>query len=80
MLAEQGPLGLAVLVMLLGATLALAGANAVSGRDAHGVGAAVLLGAWCGLLANSAFVDTLHWRHLWFVAALIWVAATRVRG
>jgi hypothetical protein len=39
----------------------------------------VLLGAWCGLLANSAFVDTLHWRHLWFVAALIWVAATRVR-
>ena len=79
-LAEQGPLGLAVLVMLLGATLALAGANAVSGRDAHGVGAAVLLGAWCGLLANSAFVDTLHWRHLWFVAALIWVAATRVRG
>ncbi len=57
-----------------------AGANAVSGRDAHGVGAAVLLGAWCGLLANSAFVDTLHWRHLWFVAALIWVAAMRVRG
>jgi O-antigen ligase len=79
-LAEQGPLGLAVLVMLLGGTLLLAGANAVSGRDAYGVGAAVLLGAWCGLLANGAFVDTLHWRHLWFVAALIWVAATRVRS
>ena len=78
-LAEQGPLGLAVLVMLLGGTLLIAGANAVSGRDAYGVGAAVLLGAWCGLLANSAFVDTLHWRHLWFVAALIWVAAMRVR-
>ncbi len=78
-LAEQGPLGLAVLVMLLGSTLLLACANAVSGRDAYGVGAAVLLGAWCGLLANSAFVDTLHWRHLWFVAALIWVAARRVR-
>jgi len=78
-LAEQGPLGLAVLVTILGGTLVLAGANAVSGRDAYGVGAAVLLGAWCGLLANGAFVDTLHWRHLWFVAALIWVAATRVR-
>jgi hypothetical protein len=39
------------------------------------VGSAAALGAWCGLLANSAFVDTLHWRHLWLVAALVWVAA-----
>jgi O-antigen ligase len=76
-LAEQGVLGLAVLVALLGGTLALAIGNAVAGRDAFGVGSAVLLGAWCGLLANSAFVDTLHWRHLWLVAALIWVAAVR---
>jgi O-antigen ligase len=76
-LAEQGVLGLAVLVALLGGTLALAIGNAVAGRDAFGVGSAVLLGAWCGLLANSAFVDTLHWRHLWLVAALIWVAAMR---
>jgi hypothetical protein len=68
-----------VLVALLAVTLALAAGNAVAGRDAYGVGAAVLLGAWCGLLANSAFVDTLHWRHLWFVAALIWVAAMRPR-
>jgi O-antigen ligase len=78
-LAEQGVLGLAVLVALLGGTLALAIGNAVAGRDAFGVGSAVLLGAWCGLLANSAFVDTLHWRHLWLVAALIWVAAVRRR-
>jgi O-antigen ligase len=77
-LAEQGVLGLATLVALLAATLVLAIRNALDGRDAHGVGAAVLLGAWCGLLANSAFVDTLHWRHLWLVAALIWVAAVRV--
>jgi O-antigen ligase len=78
-LAEQGVLGLAALVALLGGTLALAIGNAVAGRDAFGVGSAVLLGAWCGLLANSAFVDTLHWRHLWLVAALIWVAAVRRR-
>jgi O-antigen ligase len=78
-LAEQGVFGLMVLVALLAVTLALAAGNAVAGRDAYGVGAAVLLGAWCGLLANSAFVDTLHWRHLWFVAALIWVAAMRPR-
>ncbi len=79
-LAEQGPPGLAALVALLGGTLFLAARNAVRGRDAYGVGSAALLGAWCGVLANSAFVDTLHWRHLWLLAALIWVAATRPRA
>ena len=74
-MAEQGPLGLAVLLMLLGGTLVLAARNVVEGRDSYGVGSAALLGAWCGLLANSAFVDTLHWRHLWLVAALIWIGA-----
>jgi O-antigen ligase len=76
-LAEQGVLGLATLAALLAGTLALAVRNALVGADAHGVGAAALLGAWCGLLVNGAFVDTLHWRHLWLVAALIWVAALR---
>jgi hypothetical protein len=28
-------------------------------------------------VANSFVVDTLHWRHLWFVAALVWVGAMR---
>ena len=76
-LAEQGVLGLAVLIALLAYTLVLAARNAVAGRDTFGVGSAALLGAWVGMLANSAFVDTLHWRHLWLVAALIWVAAMR---
>jgi O-antigen ligase len=74
-LSEQGVLGLATLILLLGGTLVLAGSNAVAGRDTFGVGSAVLLGLWCGLLANSAFIDTLHWRHLWLVAALIWAGA-----
>jgi O-antigen ligase len=74
-MAEQGPIGLAALIVLLGGTLVLAIRNAIDGRDAFGVGSATLLGAWCGLLANSAFVDTLHWRHLWLLAALIWVAS-----
>jgi O-antigen ligase len=76
-LAEQGVLGLGILLALLGGTLVLALRNAAAGRDAHGVGSAVLLGAWCGLLANSMFVDTLHWRHLWLLAALIWLAGAR---
>ena len=33
--------------------------------------------AWVGILANSLFVDTLHWRHLWLLAALIWAGWMR---
>ena len=78
-LAEQGVLGLAAIMALLGGTLVLACRNVLQGHDAHGVGSAALLGAWCGILVNSAFVDTLHWRHLWLVAALVWVGAVRRR-
>jgi O-antigen ligase len=76
-LAEQGVLGLVTILALIVATLLFAGRNAVIGRDTYGIGSAALLGAWCGLVANSAFVDTLHWRHLWLVAALIWAGAMR---
>jgi O-antigen ligase len=76
-LAEQGVLGLATILALIVATLVFAGRNAVIGRDTYGIGSAALLGAWCGLVANSAFVDTLHWRHLWLVAGLIWAGTMR---
>lgn len=74
-LAEQGVLGLAAWIGLGLFTLGLAIANAVRGRTAAGIGAASLLGAWCGLLLNGVVVDTLHWRHLWVVAGLIWAAS-----
>ena len=76
-LSEEGVLGLFVLLALLLITLGFAGRNAVLGRDTYGIGSAALLSAWCGLLANSVFIDTLHWRHLWLLAALIWAGATR---
>jgi O-antigen ligase len=69
---EQGFLGVVVLAALLGFTLGAAVQNAAKGRDTYGIGSAALVAAWCGLLANSAFIDTLHWRHLWLVAGLIW--------
>jgi hypothetical protein len=75
--AEQGPLGLLLMLALLLGTLGFAARNAVHGRDTYGIGSAVLLAAWCGLLVNSAVIDTLHWRHLWIVAALIWAGAAR---
>jgi O-antigen ligase len=71
-LAEQGILGAAVLFALLFGTLLLAGRNAVLGRDTYGIGSTALLAAWCGVLANSVVVDTIHWRHLWLLAGLVW--------
>jgi O-antigen ligase len=78
-LAEQGILGLVVLLSLVFGTLLLAVRNAALGRDTYGIGSAPLLAAWCGLLANSFVVDTLHWRHLWLLAGLIW-AGTYAEG
>jgi O-antigen ligase len=76
-LSEEGVLGLLVLLGLLLLTLGFAGRNAVLGRDTYGIGSAALFAAWCGLLANSVFIDTLHWRHLWLLAALIWAGTAR---
>jgi O-Antigen ligase len=76
-LAEEGIPGLIVLLTLMLATLGWALQNAIRGHDTYGIGSAALLGAWFGILLNGAFVDTLHWRHLWFVAALIWAGASR---
>ncbi|HWM10362.1 MAG TPA: O-antigen ligase family protein [Solirubrobacteraceae bacterium] len=76
-LGEQGFPGLFVLLALLAFTLGAAVRNAVLGRGTYGIGSVALLGAWCGLLVNSFVVDTLHWRHLWIVAALIWAGSMR---
>ena len=81
-LTEQGILGAASLVGLFLATLVFAARNVALGRSTFGIGSAALLAAWCGLIANGLFVDTLHWRHLWVVAALIWAGtmAGSIRG
>ena len=76
-LAEEGMLGLLVLLAVLLLTLGFASRNAILGRDTYGIGSAALLAAWCGVLANSVFIDTLHWRHFWLLAALIWAGAAR---
>jgi O-antigen ligase len=76
-LAEQGVLGLFTVLALVLVTLVLAVRNAVLGRDTYGIGSAALLGIWVGLVVNSFVVDTLHWRHLWVVAAMVWAGAMR---
>jgi hypothetical protein len=69
---EQGFMGEGLLIAIIGATLLVAVGSTARDLDLHGLGSAALLGSWLGLLANSIFVDTLHWRHLWVFAALIW--------
>ncbi len=79
-LSEQGVLGLLAIVALVAGTIGFAVVNLMRGSDTYGIGAAPLLAAWCGLVANSFFVDTLHWRHLWLVAGLIWAGTMRSRN
>ena len=73
--AEEGIAGLVLLGGLLLVTLAVAIRNVMLGRGTAGISSTALLAAWCGLLANSVFVDTLHWRHLWILAGLIWAGS-----
>jgi hypothetical protein len=69
---EQGLLGVATLTIVLVGTALCAFVLCRRTTNVNGVGTAALLGAWLGQSANSLFIDTLHWRHLWVVAALIW--------
>ena len=73
--AEEGAAGLVLLGGLLLVTLGVAVRNVMLGRGTAGISSTALLAAWCGLLANSVFVDTLHWRHLWILAGLIWAGS-----
>ena len=78
-IAEEGLLGFVTLVLLMLVTLHWAAQNAVRGRNPFGIGSAALLGAWAGLLANGFFIDTIHWRHLWLFAGLIWAGRSAER-
>ena len=73
--AEQGALGILAFLGLVLGTLGMAARSVRLGRDTYGIGSAALLGSWAGLIASGMFVDTLHWRHMWVVAALVWAAA-----
>jgi O-antigen ligase len=78
-LAEEGVVGAMALLGVMLGTLLLATRNAALGRDTFGIGSGPLLAAWCGMLVNSFVIDTLHWRHLWLLAGLIW-AGTAAEG
>lgn len=69
---EQGLLGISMLVLVLGGTMLCAFLLVQRRGDVNGVGTAALLAIWIGQVANSFFIDTIHWRHIWIFAGLIW--------
>jgi hypothetical protein len=69
---EQGLLGVTTLSIVLGGTAICAFVLSRRATDVNGIGTAALLGIWLGQSANSIFIDTVHWRHLWIFAGLIW--------
>lgn len=75
---EQGLLGLVTIALVIGGTLVCAIWLVGRTTDVNGVGTAALLGIWLGQVANGFFIDTVHWRHFWIVAGLIWCGYGRV--
>ena len=72
-LSENGLFGLFCFVGFLLSTLVQAIARASTARTREWRGIYLAAAACiCGHLINSAVVDTVHWRHFWFLLALPW--------
>lgn len=78
--AEHGVLGLVTLIALMFLTLVIAARNAIFGRHTYGIGSGALLAGWTAIVFASFVIDTVHWRHLWLVAGLIWAGSLRPRS
>jgi hypothetical protein len=75
-LAENGVFALAALLAFIAATLARCLTSMRHAADPwiREVNLAVFA-CICGHLVNSFVIDTVHWRHIWFIYALPWVSA-----
>lgn len=74
LLSEYGWVGLFAFVsfVLMTAYRAFRGAATISFQQRGEF--ALIVSVLCGVLFNSLFIDSLHWRHLWFLLALPWFA------
>lgn len=72
-IAEHGYLGLVSLVAFILATIWLALKRVIVGGEQRRF-YIFALAALLGVLANSAFIDTIHWRHFWLLLAMPWVS------
>jgi O-antigen ligase len=71
-LVETGWLGAFALCALLTLTLVRTLRFARQGRSQSRSLHAIATAGIAGILLNSAVVDTLHWRHFWFLLAVAW--------
>ncbi len=71
-LTENGILGLASLLCLIGFSLARSMWQALQ-KDDYRLYSRVVTSSLIGVLLNSLVIDTLHWRHFWLLLALPWV-------
>ena len=77
-LGEQGVLGLlALLTLLLAITLGVFRAALRSNR-VYDLSPTALWAGLVGILGNSIFIDTIHWRHFYLLLGLSWVVSVDV--
>lgn len=72
-MAENGLLGIASLLLFLGVTVVRSLTNAFDKCENPRPYVKTVAASLLGLLLNSIFVDTLHWRHFWLLLALPWI-------
>lgn len=80
-LVENGYLGGLALVGLMFSSLLMAIWTAMSSREPRlQVAMAVVAASLAAICVESLVIDTVHWRHLWVLAALAWTPSLRERG
>lgn len=72
--AEHGIFGLLSLFALAALLMIPAGLHAIRSNDKiFGLSSSLIFSISFGLLLNSFLIDTIHWRHFWFVLGLLWL-------
>lgn len=72
--AEQGILGILTLLGLLTMLIIPAIRSHFRGREnPFGLSYSMIIAVAVGLYLNSFLIDTIHWRHFWFVLGLLWL-------
>jgi len=75
--AEHGVFGLVTLFLCLLVLLMGTFVRALRETDKpYGMSARVVFACLIGHLMNGFVIDTIHWRHFWFILALAWVVTT----
>lgn len=70
---ENGVIGILGFLAFILSTLARSIRWAITRHNPYQPIYAILTASILGLLANSFFIDTLHWRHFWLLLALPWM-------